>query len=67
LVRPMMASFRKSLCKFCPKLAHIQTRQYHYFVGCAPLIIYILHNNICLMCFKEFLCLLCLLCLYTNL
>jgi hypothetical protein len=24
-IRPMMASFRKNLCKFCPKLAYIQT------------------------------------------
>jgi hypothetical protein len=54
LVRPMMASFRKSLCKFCPKLAYTNP-SISLFCRCMPLIIYILHNNICLMCLKVFM------------
>jgi hypothetical protein len=30
---PVMASFKKSSFKFCPKSVSFATRQYHYFVG----------------------------------
>jgi hypothetical protein len=33
---PMMASFKKKLFKFCPKLDQNKTSHYLYFVGCAP-------------------------------
>jgi hypothetical protein len=33
LIRPLMASFKKSSFKFCPKSVSFATRQYHYLSG----------------------------------
>jgi hypothetical protein len=52
-------SFKK-ICKLSKICAILQNRQYHYFVGCVPFWIYILHN-ICLICF-----LFTMFCVYHN-
>jgi hypothetical protein len=57
LVRPMMASFRKICVNFVQNW-HYTNPSISLFCRVRFLIIYILHNNICLMCLISFLCLL---------